>query len=89
MIRDLDRLHLAMGDGQKRQFVSERDPLQKMGKKMVFVRSMPGGAVLTPEDISFKSPGDGMAPWMIDQVVGKRLIREMKAEDAVDIADLQ
>jgi N-acetylneuraminate synthase/sialic acid synthase len=50
---------------------------------------MPGGAVLTPEDISFKSPGDGMAPWMIDQVVGKRLIREMKAEDAVDIADLQ
>ena len=89
MIRDLDRLHLAMGDGQKRQFASERDPLQKMGKKMVFVRAMPSGAVLTHEDIAFKSPGDGMAPWMIDQVVGKRLIRDMKAEEALDISDLQ
>jgi len=89
MIRDLDRLHLAMGDGQKRQFVSEKDPLQKMGKKMVLVRAMPSGAVLTLEDIAFKSPGDGMAPWMIDQVVGKKLMKDMNADEALDIAELQ
>jgi N-acetylneuraminate synthase/sialic acid synthase len=89
MIRDLDRLHLAMGDGQKRQFASEKDPLQKMGKKMVLVRAMPSGAVLTPEDIAFKSPGDGMAPWMIDQVVGKKLKKDMNADEALDIAELQ
>jgi len=89
MIRDLDRLHLAMGDGQKRQFVSEKDPLQKMGKKMVFVRGMTRGAMLTREDIAFKSPGDGLAPWMIDQVVGKRLTRDVQADETLDIADLQ
>lgn len=89
MIRDLDRLHLAMGDGHKRQFVSEKDPLQKMGKKMVLVRAMSSGAVLTPEDIAFKSPGDGMAPWMIDQVVGKKLTKDMDADETLDIADLQ
>jgi len=89
MIRDLDRLHLAMGDGQKRQFVSEKDPLQKMGKKMVFVRGMTRGAMLTREDIAFKSPGDGLAPWMIDQVVGKRLTRDVHADETLDIADLQ
>ena len=89
MIRDLDRLHLAMGDGQKRQFLSERDPLEKMGKKMVFVRAMPRGAVLTPDDVAFKSPGDGLAPWMIDQVVGKRLIRDTKADEALEITNLQ
>ena len=89
MIRDLDRLHLAMGDGQKRQFASEKDPLQKMGKKMVFVRGMTSGAVLTLEDIAYKSPGDGLAPWMIDQVVGKRLTRDVHADETLDIADLQ
>jgi len=89
MIRDLDRLHLAMGDGQKRQFMSEKDPLQKMGKKMVFVRGMTRGAMLTREDIAFKSPGDGLAPWMIDQVVGKRLTRDVQADETLDIADLQ
>ena len=88
MIRDLDRLHLAMGDGQKRQFASEKDPLQKMGKKMVFVRGMTSGAVLTLEDIAYKSPGDGLAPWMIDQVVGKKLMKDMKADEALDIAEL-
>ena len=89
MIRDLDRLHLAMGDGQKRQFMSEKDPLQKMGKKMVFVRGMTRDAMLTREDIAFKSPGDGLAPWMIDQVVGKRLTRDVQADETLDIADLQ
>jgi hypothetical protein len=33
-----------------------------MGKKMVFVRGMTSGAMLTLEDIAFKSPGDGLAP---------------------------
>jgi N-acetylneuraminate synthase/sialic acid synthase len=89
MIRDLDRLHLAMGDGQKRQFASETDPLQKMGKKMVFVRGMTRGAMLTLKDIAFKSPGDGLAPWMIDQVVGKQLTRDVQADETLEIADLQ
>jgi N-acetylneuraminate synthase/sialic acid synthase len=44
---------------------------------------------LTPEDIAFKSPGDGMAPWMIDQVVGKKLKKDMNADEALDIAELQ
>jgi N-acetylneuraminate synthase/sialic acid synthase len=78
-----------MGDGQKRQFASEKDPLQKMGKKMVFVRGMTSGTVLIPEDIAFKSPGDGLAPWMIDQVVGKRITRDVQTDETLDITDLQ
>jgi len=45
--------------------------------------------MLTRENIAFKSPGDGLAPWMIDQVVGKRLTRDVQADETLDIADLQ
>ena len=30
-----------------------------------------------------------MAPWMIDQVVGKKLMKDMNTDEALDIADLQ
>jgi hypothetical protein len=30
-----------------------------------------------------------LAPWMIDQVVGKQLMRDVQADEALEIADLQ
>ena len=46
LVRDLDRLHVALGDGIKSQYPSESDPLQKMGKKIVAARALPKGTVL-------------------------------------------
>ena len=38
LVRDLDRLHVALGDGVKSQYESEFDPLQKMGKRLLLQR---------------------------------------------------
>jgi len=89
MVRDLDRLHVAMGDGQKRQFDSEKDPLRKMGKKLVITRSMKAGEVLTESDIAFKSPGDGLAPYMINNFVGKQLTKDVAQEHSLALGDVQ
>ena len=81
LVRDLDRLHLAMGDGVKRQFESESGPLEKMGKKMVAAKNLEFGHVLCAEDVAFKSPGDGLAPWMIDEIMGRRARREIATDE--------
>ena len=46
----------AMGNGEKKIYESEKAPILKMGKSLVVARDLPGGHVLTHDDIVMKSP---------------------------------
>jgi len=89
MVRDLDRLHLAMGDGVKRQFESEVDPLQKMGKKIVLNKFLLAGSVIRESDIAFRSPGDGLPPYLVAQIVGKVLMRDLEEDETINLVDVR
>jgi sialic acid synthase len=73
MVRDLGRTRLALGAGIKRQYDSEKAPIEKMSKKLVASRKLEAGCVLAVEDIALRSPGNGLAPAFLDRVVGRRL----------------
>jgi N-acetylneuraminate synthase/sialic acid synthase len=60
-----------MGDGVKRIYETEVNPIIKMGKKLVAARDLPAGHALKREDIALKSPGDGLPPYEIDKVIGR------------------
>jgi N-acetylneuraminate synthase/sialic acid synthase len=90
MVRDLDRIHLALGSGEKRVYESELEPITKMSKALVAASPLPAGHVIRPEDIAVKSPGVGMSPSDFDRLVGARLGRPVEADQAfslVAIAD--
>jgi N-acetylneuraminate synthase/sialic acid synthase len=89
MIRDLQRTRMALGDGRKKVYASEASPVLKMGKKLVAARDLPAGHVLSVADVAIKSPGDGLAPYYLDQVVGQSLIRDVRADEAVTLDLLQ
>lgn len=82
LVRDLKRARISMGDGIKTSYPSEVAPLIKMGKKIVAVRDLPAGHELKIEDIALKSPGDGMAPYFQDVIIGQKLTTSVEAEDA-------
>jgi N-acetylneuraminate synthase/sialic acid synthase len=71
MVRDLRRTRVAMGDGVKRVYETEVNPIIKMGKKLVAARDLPAGHALKREDIALKSPGDGLPPYELDKVIGR------------------
>ena len=73
LIRDINRAKVALGDGTKRTYPSEEQPLLKMAKKLVAAEDLPEGHVLEPHDIAVKSPGDGICPSDFDLLVGARL----------------
>ena len=58
LVRDLERVPAAIGDGVKRPLPSEAKPLEKMGKKLVAARALPAGHVLAEGDLVAKSPAD-------------------------------
>jgi N-acetylneuraminate synthase/sialic acid synthase len=88
LVRDLDRVRQALGDGVKKVYSSEEGPILKMGKKLVAARDLPTGHVLTAQDIAQKSPGDGLAPCMLDQIIGRTLLRPLKADEAISLTGL-
>lgn len=88
LVRDLDRVRQALGDGVKKVYPSEEGPILKMGKKLVAARDLPTGHVLTAQDIAQKSPGDGLAPCMLDQIIGRTLLRPLKADETISLTAL-
>jgi sialic acid synthase len=88
LVRDLERVRVALGDGTKRVHASEEGPILKMSKKLVAARDLPTGHVLGPTDVALKSPGDGLPPHMLDVVIGRTLLRPLKADDAIQLAAL-
>ena len=88
MVRDLRRVHVALGDGEKKVLPGEAKPLLKMAKKLVAAHDIPTGHKLTAEDIAMKSPGDGLPPYEMDNVIGKKTRRALKEDDSLAFEDL-
>jgi N-acetylneuraminate synthase/sialic acid synthase len=80
MVRDLRRARVALGDGTKRMYSCEVEPSVKMAKKLVTTRALPGGHVLSFDDITAKSPGDGLPPYELDNLVGRALRQPVDEE---------
>lgn len=87
LVRDLRRTRGALGDGIKRIHANEKAPITKMGKKLVAARDLPAGHVLTRKDIALKSPGDGLAPYELDNLLGKTLSRMLQADENLTLED--
>lgn len=83
MVRDLERTRVALGDGQKKVYPSEASPIMKMGKKVVAAQPLVAGHVLTREDLALKSPGDGLPPYELDNVIGQTLVQPVNEDDEI------
>jgi sialic acid synthase len=88
LVRDLQRVRVALGNGEKKVYASEEGPILKMSKKLVAARDLPTGHVIGPEDIALKSPGDGLPPHMLDVIVGRTLLRPLKVDETIQLAAL-
>lgn len=83
MVRDLERVKVAIGDGVKQTYESEKSPIIKMGKKLVAARDLPAGHSIRREDIALKSPGDGLPPYELAKVIGRVTRQELKEDDNI------
>jgi sialic acid synthase len=83
----LERTQIAIGSDLKRCSTTEAPTVLKMGKKLVAARDLPAGHVLSERDVACKSPGYGMKPYRLNDILGRRLIAalEMDADITLDV----
>ena len=89
LVRDLRRVRIALGDGEKKIYPSEVNPITKMGKKLVASQNLKAGHTLTISDIAVKSPSDGIPPYELDNVIGKVLRNALSEDDNITFENLQ
>lgn len=89
LVRDLQRARVALGDDAKQMLPEEKEPLYKMRKKLVAARNVESGHVLSREDLAIKAPGDGLAPYYLDDVIGMTTSRPLAADDDIKLEDLR
>jgi len=89
LVRDLRRARVALGDGVKRTFASEEAPITKMSKQLVAARDLPAGHVLTADDVAARSPGGGLTPDRLGEVLGRTLTAPLTLDEAIDPDDLR
>ena len=89
LVRDLKRARVALGDAEKKPLPSEEKPLFKMSKKLVAAGDLAAGTVLTREGIAVKSPSDGLPPFEMDNIIGKKLKRDLKPDENITFEDLE
>lgn len=88
LVRDLRRVRVALGDRIKKFHPSEKAAIAKMGKKIVAAKNLKKGHTLTKRDIAFKSPGVGLPPYHFEKLLGKKLKRAVKEDEAIRFEDV-
>lgn len=85
LVRDLRRLPKALGDGIKSVYEIEREPIKKMGKSIVAARNLKEGTKISMVDLAFKSPGGGSPPYELENLLGKRLKKDINEDEPIII----
>jgi len=89
LVRDLQRIPVALGDGVKRIYDDERAPIQKMGKSLVAARKLPAGHTLASSDIALRSPAGGTPPYEFDHYIGRKTAKPLATDETLDEASVE
>jgi len=89
LVHNINRIRLAMGDGEKKVLEPERLAIEKMGKSLYPLRPIMAGEVLTEEKVCIKSPGGGLPPWRAnDDFFGRVVISDLSTGVPISEDDL-
>ena len=86
-VREIER---SLGQATEKRALSQGEMINRenLAKSLVSSKPLKFGHVITPEDVSVKSPGQGISPQSFYELVGKTLQRDMQEEDFFYASDI-
>lgn len=86
-VRFARRAAAMLGPG-KRVLPIEEDVRSVSRQSLVAARALPRGRRIERGDVVVKRPGTGLPAWMLDEVVGRALLRDVEADRVLRAEDL-
>lgn len=82
------RAHAMLGPVSKQVLPCERDVRAVSRQSIVAARTIPAGRPITRDDLTFKRPGGGLEPWMLEQILGHALTIALNPGSLIELAHL-
>lgn len=88
LVRDIRNVEEAMG--QPRKWLTRGEMMNRtvLGKSLVAAKDLAAGTILERSMITAKSPGKGLSPQRLQDLIGKKLTREIKQDEEFIESDL-
>ncbi len=90
MVEEANKLYDALGDGIKKIEDNEKESAIVQRRSLFFKKTMVKGEIIKHEDLISLRPihEDGLEPWAIDQVVGRKLNKDKQKDTYLRLEDL-
>jgi len=91
MVDRAKEVYSSLGDGIKKIEANEKDPAIVQRRALRFIKDLPKGHRITHDDLFplRPRPADGIPPYEIAKMVGKRLKIDVKADEYLKLQDIQ
>jgi sialic acid synthase SpsE len=87
LVNDIRQVEQAQGRDDKPVPSAVRDVKAKLGRSLVARQSLAGGTRLEETMVTLKCPGDGMSWHELGRIVGRRLKRDVSADEQIVLED--
>ncbi len=88
LIDVLGRVRIGLGTGIKAPAASELEVRAVSRRSIVPARDLRAGTILSRADLAVKRPGDGLSPARLSELIGRRLVRDVRADEPLRIEDV-
>lgn len=88
MVRDIRHIEEAMGSGIKKIVEDEIPMKRELGKSLVSTRAITKGTTITRDMLTAKSPGNGIAPWRINDIVERKAATDIEVDVMIHDEDI-
>lgn len=86
MVSAIRNIEKAIGGSGKKEISASESKNRSIGRKSLhFAKDLNSGHVLTLEDFEILRPGNGLSPMIIEQLLGKRLLEDVKEKSIVSL----
>jgi len=89
VVRDIRNAELALGSTEKTLNSMEMINRQVLRKSLVAARDLSAGTVVTRGMVAVRGPGKGLTPQRLDELIGVRLDRDIRADEYFAEGDLK
>ena len=85
LVRGIRNIERALGSPVKRPSASELANIAVARKSLVAARAIRAGEPFSEANLTVKRPGSGVSPMCWDQVIGRRAMRDFRADELIEI----
>jgi len=89
MVKAIRNIDLALGDGIKQPSASETKNIAIARKSIVAAQDLKVGDVITEDNITVKRPGSGISPLKWDELIGKKIKKNIEADELLEIGHIE